>query len=237
MLLVIDGIDGVGKTTQVALLVEKFKKMGVDAVSLKSPNYGGVFGKVVKEYLSGDFGSLRDVHPKLAALVYLSDMRDTRELLLAQLLTRSVVICDRYYVSTLAYRCGHLSWGDKLVKEAEDLAEWIDYVATEEFLLPEPDVVIQLDGPVDMLAQRVAGRRRAGDLTDIHEDDLRFQENVKGWYARQAAGDPMTAKNWVVVPIIKTNGTSLSVDQVASRVWEMAFHYCRDIVYPASLND
>ena len=237
MLIVLDGIDGVGKTTQVAKLLENFKRMGVDAVSLKFPYYEGVFGKVVSEYLRGDFGSLKDVHPKLAATVYLCNMRETRDLLQAQLKVRQVVILDRYWCSTIAYQCGHLAYGTgKLVKEAEDLATWIATTATWEFGLPTPDAVLQLDGPPDVLAKLIQARKSSGDPADIHEDDLRYQDAVRSWYACMA-NDFKICKHWHVIPVIRSDNSLLSQDEVAARVWEMAFHYCRDIIYPANLND
>jgi dTMP kinase len=234
-LFVVDGVDGVGKTTQVALLAERFRSLNVDVGVLKFPNYEGVFGKAIKEYLDGKFGSLLDVHPKLAATLYLNDMRDSRDFLLAQLRVRQVVILDRYYCSTLAYQCGHADWNSRPAEEVDALAAWIAYVASREFLLPFPDLVIQLDGPAEVFAVRTAKRRRADGSVDIHEDDIRLQRHVRNWYARQASYDPITSENWEVVPVVSADGTPLSEGDVAALVWRMAVQYCRYASQPSSL--
>ena len=72
-LIVIDGTDGAGKETQTKLLEERLNAEGIHVIKYSFPNYDSIYGKMISQYLQGDFGKSTEVHPKLASILYALD--------------------------------------------------------------------------------------------------------------------------------------------------------------------
>src|SRR5436309_12852628 len=103
MLIAIEGIDGSGKGTQARRLIERLAASGRRAALLSFPRYGEtLFGRAIGEFLNGRFGTLDQVHPFLASLLYAGDRFESRRLLAELLATHDVVVLDRYVASHLA---------------------------------------------------------------------------------------------------------------------------------------
>src|SRR5580700_4359932 len=66
-LIVLEGIDGSGKRTQMELLAGTFESRGIPFSQISFPNYHGFFGKLIAQFLNGDFGSLGAVDPHFSA--------------------------------------------------------------------------------------------------------------------------------------------------------------------------
>ena len=72
--IVIEGLDGCGKSTQVRLLQQKLEADGTAHRFIHFPMLNqGVYGNLTAEFLRGEFGSLEEVHPKLVALLFAND--------------------------------------------------------------------------------------------------------------------------------------------------------------------
>lgn len=234
MLIVLEGIDGVGKATQTALLLEKFRGRGVDAAVASFPDYTAHFGRVLGEYLNGKLGTLEQVHPKLSAILYLNNLRECRKRLRALLETRTVVVSDRYVPSTMAYQGGRLRMMGQ-PGPAEELLWWISRTAYEVFRLPQPDIVIQLDATIETSAHLVAQKRGRGytdKKADLHEANLDFMRHVQEEYARLATdlSRRSRARRWGSVHLNhRDTGEILPIDVVADEVWNLVQQFCRDL--------
>ena len=91
-LIAIEGIDGAGKGTQAGRLVSSLREMGLRVDTLQFPRYSATnFGGAIGDFLNGRFGSLNQVHPQLAAVLYAGDRFESRPLLM-QLMGRSSVL-------------------------------------------------------------------------------------------------------------------------------------------------
>src|ERR1700675_3059409 len=102
-LIAIEGIDGSGKRTQVALLEQALLAGGHAVYSTGFPQYDSWFGKMVGQFLNGDFGALETVDPHFSALLYAGDRFEAKPRLEAALNQSKIVLVDRYIGSHLPH--------------------------------------------------------------------------------------------------------------------------------------
>lgn len=148
---VFEGGDGVGKSTQVRLLVQRLTAAGIDHLVTRQPG-GTAVGTTIRQLLlSPDTG---DLDPRAEALLYAADKaQHLREVVRPALARGSVVVCDRYVDSMLAYQ------GTGRVLAAEELA-WIARWATED-LRPDLTVLLDLDPDAAVATKTVKDRVEA----------------------------------------------------------------------------
>jgi dTMP kinase len=109
-LIAIEGIDGSGKGTQAQLLLQRLEEQGRRATLLSFPRYEATFfGRTVGEYLNGAFGSLGQVHPFFASLLFAGDRFESRTVLTDALAANDVVVLDRYVASNVAHQAARLA--------------------------------------------------------------------------------------------------------------------------------
>ena len=135
MLIVLEGLDGAGKSTQIAMLREHFAILGLQVEYLHFPRFEApVYGDMIARFLRGDLGSIESVHPMLVALLFAEDRRDASRLLREWLESGKVVILDRYIYSNIAFQCAKIK--DKSV--AKELRDWIFDLEFEKYGIPVP---------------------------------------------------------------------------------------------------
>ena len=157
MYIVLEGIDGAGKSTQIAKLRDMFRAKGVESEYLHFPRFDApVYGELIARFLRGDLGSVESVNPYLVALLYAGDRADAAKMIRGWLKEgKKVVIVDRYVYSNIGYQCAKLPRGEK----RNALKDWILHTEFEEFQIPRPDLSLFLDVP--LLLPRRNSRRRA----------------------------------------------------------------------------
>jgi len=170
-LVAIEGADASGKHTQAKLLFERLKKEGFSGAMVSFPRYGEFWGKLVKKYLQGKFGSLQEVKPEFASLLYSLDRLDSMPWIEQELGKGKIVVCDRYIASNVAHQAAKF--------EGKGRQEFIRWLEAVESRLPQPDLTIFLDLPVSVSADLMKGRGRE---KDIHELDLKYLEAVRNVY-------------------------------------------------------
>lgn len=176
-LIVFEGIDGVGKATQVELLARALKKTGKTVTVFSSPRYDLPTGKLVRRALLGEFGDFVALSPFLSALPYFNDFAAWRDEVIAAL-EKGDVVCDRYVYSTLAYASAKLSG----VKQAAFLKEMSE-IAFTQLQLPKADRVIFLDVPVAVSQKLMAEKKK-----DQFEKNTVYQKKVASVYALLSKG-------------------------------------------------
>lgn len=197
--LVIEGLDGSGKSTQVEMLRAHLKRRGINCRYMHFPRLEeGVYGKLIARFLRGEMGENDQVDPYLVALIFAGDRKDARGAMEQWMEDDQLVIVDRYVYSNIAFQCAKL----EDFKEQKRLADWIMELEYREHRLPVPDMNIFLDVPFDFTKKRLSGQRSGEDRQylngrlDIHENDLLFQEKVRGVYHSICAGfDDLTIVN------------------------------------------
>ena len=193
MLVVLEGLDGAGKSTQVKKLREYLESIFGSLEYIHFPRYDApVYGELISRFLRGDFGSNEAVHPQLVALLFAEDRHGAAPDMKRVLASGGTVLLDRYVYSNIAYQCAKL----KDAEEAADLREWICNTEYGDFDLPRPDLNIFLDVPIGFVESKLKSQRGGADRDyleggqDIHEADIEFQKRVRDIYRRQCEIDP-----------------------------------------------
>lgn len=193
MLVVLEGLDGAGKSTQVKKLRNYLESLFGEIEYIHFPRYDApVYGDLISRFLRGDFGDNETVHPQLVALLFAEDRHGAAPAMKEELSKGGCVLLDRYVYSNIAYQCAKMNDTD----EAERLREWIFNTEYGDFGLPVPDLNIFLDVPIGFVESKLKSQRGGDDRAylegaqDIHEADIEFQKKVRSIYRRQCELDP-----------------------------------------------
>ncbi|HSO77269.1 MAG TPA: dTMP kinase [Bacteroidales bacterium] len=191
-LIVIEGLDGAGKSTQIGMLREWFAEKSLQCRYLHFPRTEApYFGELIARFLRGEYGDLDHVDPYLVAMLYAGDRKDASPMIEAWLSEKYYVLLDRYTYSNIAYQCAKTGSPE----EAERLRNWILNLEFEHFAIPKPDINIFLDVPFRFTEQKLNDHRSGDDRSylngsrDIHESSLDFQRTVRNTYLAVARND------------------------------------------------
>ena len=191
-LMVIDGLDGCGKSTQLELLDTALKQRHIAYRQISFPDYSQPSSALVKMYLNGDLGgSASAVNAYAASSFYAVDRyasysrfwgQDYRE--------GKPIVAARYVTSNAIHQMTKL---DRT--EWDAFLDWLTDYEYNKLGLPRPDCVVFLDMPIEV-SQKLLKRRYHGDETqkDIHERDIRYL-----YACREAALYAAQKQGWHVV--------------------------------------
>ncbi len=212
MLIAIEGIDGSGKGTQAALLHERLNQAGIRTALLSFPRYQQTaFGQEIGRFLNGQFGSLDQVHPLLASLLFAGDRFESREMIRESLADHDIVLCDRYVASNVAHQAAK-----RTGTERRELIEFIERLEFEIYQLPRPQLTIWLDLPIPEAQTLIALKARrtyTEKAADLQEADGNYLQQVREVYAASAARDP----HWRRIDCL-VNSQLRSMDDIATEV-------------------
>ena len=193
MLIVLEGLDGAGKSTQVKRLREYLTQRCGSLEYIHFPRYEApVYGDLITRFLKGEFGSIEAVHPQLVALLFAEDRHGAAPAMRQALKEGKTVLLDRYVYSNIAYQCAKL----KDMQERGKLRDWIFNTEYGIFELPQPDLNLFLDVPIGFVEQSLTHQREGQDRNylagaqDIHEASIAFQKAVRDMYVAETARDP-----------------------------------------------
>lgn len=180
--IVIDGTDGSGKATQVALLAKRLKKEGKTIKIVDFPEYyKNFFGKFIGHCLTEQYYNFIQVHPKIASVLYAADRWESSEEIRTWLDKGYVVIANRYVSANQIHQGGKITSG----KKRRDFLRWLDEMEYKVFKIPRPDIVLYLSVPLavsqHLMKERDKTSHRAykGKKQDVSEKDLRYAENSR----------------------------------------------------------
>lgn len=217
MLIVLEGLDGAGKSTQVKKLRNYLESCFGSLEYIHFPRYEApVYGELISRFLRGDFGSNDAVHPQLVALLFAEDRHGAAPEMKRTLNSGGTVLLDRYVYSNIAYQCAKI----KSQEEADELREWIFNTEYGAFDLPVPDLNIFLDVPIGFVESKLKNQRGGKDREyleggqDIHEADIKFQIRVRDIYRRQCEKDP----RFIRIDCSDENGQMLPPDAIFAKV-------------------
>ena len=191
-LIVIEGLDGCGKSTQLELLPEKLREKGIDVRSVSFPDYESNSSALIKMYLGGEFGSKPgDVNAYAASAFYAVDRFASFKTNWGEFYNGGgTVVAGRYTTSNAVHQASKLNsslW--------EDFLSWLYDFEYNKIGIPKPDMVIFLDMPTNVSQKLLAGRY-SGDENkkDIHERDVEYLN-----HCREAALFTAKFSNWQII--------------------------------------
>lgn len=167
-LIAFEGLDQSGKQTQAERLLDAFRRAGRNAEFLTFPEYTTDIGKEIGRALNGE----RDYQPDTLQLLYVANRFEFRPQIMSWLESGTMVVCDRYLASSIAYG------------EAQGVdAHWLTDIQR---LLPQPSLTLFMDmSPSVSLTRKQAAR-------DKFERDMPLLGRVRDSYLRQ-----LQAPGWV----------------------------------------
>ena len=201
-LIVIEGIDGSGKRTQIEMLAQTFEQRAIPYIHVNFPNYEGFFGNLVAKFLNGEFGTLGEVDPHFSALLYAGDRLESKPKIETALAAGKNVLADRYVGSNLAHQGARVE-PDK----RPEFMDWLRELEYRVYGLPAEDLVIYLRVPVDE-AHRLIGEKSKRGYTKLRHDIQERNRNhleTASWVYEHLAHQA----NWVRVDCMSGGAGSL----------------------------
>lgn len=191
-LIVIEGLDGSGKSTQLDLLQKRLLKNGIGAREISFPDYGDPSSTLVRMYLGGEFGDRPDsVNAFAASLFYAVDRYASYKRHWGDFYNAGGTVISGRYVESNAYH--------QMAKlDESEWAEYLDWLYETEYgkiAIPRPDLVIFLDMPT-LVSSKLMTSRYGGDDSkrDIHEKDREYLEKC-----RKAAAFAADKCGWKII--------------------------------------
>lgn len=212
-LIVIDGIDGAGKATQSAKLVERLHVEGYATATFDFPQYDQFFGQVVARYLRDEFGPVQQISPYLSNFLYAADRWSQREAITTALKAGTIVIMNRYVPSNIVYGSARLP-----VRHRAAFRAWTKELEYHQLQIPTEDLTIFLSLSVQT-AQRLLRAKQdrsylKGRRRDANERDRSYLTTVAKEYERYCRNEPSAQ-------LIRCEhaATLLTIDQIHERIW------------------
>jgi len=205
-LIVFEGANGSGKTTQVKLILKKLKKEGYNICHMKYPQYNKFYGNLTHRYLKGEFGKLEEVSPYLASLLYACDRWSKRDELRRWLKEGKIVISDRYVSTSQIFLSGIF----KQKKKQDEMIKWIGNLEYKVNKMPNPNFTVYLDVPLKLSLKLIKKRNNGKDIQEKDITYLKRTENISKKLIK--------SNKWITIPCTK-NGKLLSINEIKNKVW------------------
>ena len=210
-LIVIEGTDGSGKSTQFRMMSQRLEKENVSFRHIVFPRYQEESSALIRMYLGGQFGSKpADVNAYAASSFYAVDRYASYKMDWGQWYEEGgLVLSDRYTTSNAVHQTS---------KEPEDkqaaFLHWLYDFEYDKLKLPRPDLTIYLDVPTDFTEKMLRSREASTNTTaDIHEQDMTYLATCRetGRKAAQYYG-------WTVIQCVK-DGVMRSIEDIHEEIY------------------
>ena len=210
-LIVLEGTDGSGKSTQFRALSERLEKEGKVFRHIVFPRYAEPSSALIRMYLGGEFGqNPGDVNAYAASAFYAVDrFASYKQDWGAWYEAGGLVLSDRYTTSNAVHQAS---------KEAEEkrpeYLKWLYAFEYEKLGLPRPDLTIYLDVPTDFTEKLMRHREQdQGTQADIHEKDLAYLATC-----RQTGRAAAEYYGWTVIECVR-DGKMRSIEDIHEEIY------------------
>lgn len=223
--IVLEGLDGSGKSTQSKLLVKHLKQDGYRVETIDFPRHGEKPAWLVDEYLRGKYGAAKEIGPFRASIFYACDRYDAGFQIRKWLKEGKIVIADRYLASNIGHQGGKI----RNRKERKKYFNWLYDLEYKILGIPKPNCNLILKTSFRFslkLANRITdkekkARRKAylgrSEKKDIHEKDKKHLEDTLKSYLHAAEEFP---KDFKIIECLE-NGNLLPPEQIHQKIWKV----------------
>ncbi|MDO4607844.1 MAG: deoxynucleoside kinase [Clostridia bacterium] len=211
-LIVIEGLDGSGKSTQLELLPQNLLKKGIKSRTVSFPDYDSDSSALVKMYLGGQFGKKPgDVNAYAASLFYAVDRYASFKTGWGEYYNQAgIIVSGRYTTSNAVHQTSKMPESDW-----QGFLDWLYDLEYNKVAIPKPDKVIFLDMPIEVSQKLMSGRYKGDESKkDIHESDTAYLEQC-----RKAAMFTAKYSGWTIIPCAK-DGEPRSIEDIANDILE-----------------
>jgi dTMP kinase len=213
--IVIDGTDGSGKATQVAILEERLKKEGQQVAVVDFPRYDQPSSFFVKKYLNGEYGSLEEIGPKLGSIFYALDRFDAKFEIKKQLEAGKILLANRYVSANMGHQ------GSKIT-DPQTRKEFLDWLYNLEYDLlqisrPDLNIILHVSPEISQQLVDKKGHRDyvGGQKRDLHEASLAHLQAAEAAYLYVAKTYP----DFCLIECVK-NEQIMSKEEIHELIWE-----------------
>lgn len=215
-LIVLEGTDGAGKSTQFTRLCRRLEEESFPFRRLVFPQYEEPSSALIRMYLAGEFGEKPgDVNPYAASSFFAVDRYASwKKNWQTWYEEGGLVLTDRYTTSNAVHQTAKLPSSERL-----DFLRWLAEFEYERLGLPRPDLVLYLDLPtpaaLELLRRREAETHTQGD---IHETDRTYLAAC-----RSAALEAAEVYGWRKVSCLDEQQTLRSVESIHEELWHRVY--------------
>lgn len=211
-LIVIEGTDGSGKSTQFARLTQRLTEEGHTFQKLVFPQYAKESSALIRMYLNGQFGDKpSDVNAYAASAFYAVDRYASYKKVWGQWYENGgLVLSDRYTTSNAVHQASKVSR-----EERGEYLGWLYEFEHDKLGLPRPDLTIYLDVPTEYTEKLMRTREAStGTTADIHEKDLAYLATCRAM-GREAAA----YYGWTVIECVR-DGAMRSIEDIHQEIYQ-----------------
>ena len=212
-LIVIEGTDGSGKSTQFKLLSQRLEQENRSFRHLVFPRYSEESSALIRLYLGGAFGTNpSDVNAYAASAFYAVDRYASYKQDWGQWYEDGgLIISDRYTTSNAVHQAS------KEQGQAQaDFLQWLYEFEYDKFGLPKPDLVIYLDVPTDHTEMMMRNREaETNTKADIHEKDMEYLATC-----RRTGRTAAEYYGWKIITCVK-NGKMRSIEDIHQEIYRL----------------
>ena len=210
-LIVIEGTDGSGKSTQFRLLTQRLEREGRAFQQLEFPQYSEPSSALIRMYLGGEFGHKpSDVNAYAASAFYAVDRYASYKKVWGKWYEDGgLVLSGRYTTSNAVHQASK-----EPEEKRSEFLKWLYDFEYGKLGLPYPDLTIYLDVPTDY-TEKMMRRREADTHTsaDIHEKDLEYLATC-----RRAGKAAAAFYGWTVIECVR-DGAMRSIEDIHEEIY------------------
>lgn len=219
-LIVIEGTDGSGKSTQFRMLSEHLRKDNVELKHLVFPRYDQESSALIRMYLGGQFGTKpSDVNAYAASAFYAVDRFASYKMDWGEWYTGGgLVLSDRYTTSNAVHQASKVP-----KQEQSRFLQWLYDFEYEKLGLPRPDLTLYLDVPTDYTERLLRHREQdTNTKADIHEQDTQYLATC-----RETGRAAAAYYGWTVIDCVK-DGSMRSVEDIHGEIYRHVMQCLED---------
>ena len=212
-LIVVEGLDGSGKSTQIELIKKRLEDKGLKYKQIKLPDYEDPSSTLVRMYLAGEFGNKpEDVNAFAASSFYAVDRyANFKRHWKSEYENDYIILADRYTTSNCVHQCSKLE-----EDEWDSYIEWLYNYEFNQLGIPKPDLVVFLDMDPEISQKLMSGRYKGEEnKKDIHEKDTEYLAKC-----RKAAFYSANKLDWKIIKCYEDD-EPLPIDTIALKIKEL----------------